>query len=172
MLEHRYQVGIQRIHPCGVWLAAFEHVEVSGGKTEVIRRLADRLTLVETIVMRDQRRHASGDPERQAAIGFWGQVVDVRFVEGKAGSAHPQRMHAGGPRGYTSQDIHDWTRQMARHGHLLLDGVKLLAVGEVAMPEEIGRFLKRDPASQFVDIVAADDQPPRLSINFAQLGGV
>jgi len=96
----------------------------------------------------------------------------MRFVEGKAGSAHPQRMHAGGLRGHTSQDIHDRTGQMACRGHLLLDVVKLLAIGEVAMPEEIGRFLKRDPARQLVDIVAADDQPPSLSIDLAQLGGV
>ena len=96
----------------------------------------------------------------------------MRFVEGKAGSAHPQRMHAGGLGGHISQDIHDRTGQMACRGHLLLDVVKLLAVGEVAMPEEIGRFLKGDLASQFVDIVAADDQPSSLAIDVAQLRGV
>src|SRR5882724_8819735 len=81
-------------------------------------------------------------------------------------------MHAGGLARRSSQDIHDRTWQMARRGHLLLAGLKLLAVWEVAMPEEIGGFLKCDSASQFVDIVAADDQPPSLAIDLAQLRGV
>jgi hypothetical protein len=100
------------------------------------------------------------------------KVIDVRFVEGKAGSAQPQGMHASGPGGHTSQDIHDWTGQIARYGHLLPDVIKLLVVGKVAMPEEIGRLLKREPAHQFVDIIATDDQPPGLSIDLAQLGSV
>ena len=70
MFEHRHEIGIQPVYPCRLRLAALEHIEVSGGETKVIRRLADRLTLVETIVMRDQRRHTGGDPERQAAIAF------------------------------------------------------------------------------------------------------
>jgi hypothetical protein len=56
---------------------------------------------------------------------------------------------------------------MACRSHLLLDVVELLAAGEVAIPEEIGGFLKRDPARQLVDIVAADDQPTGLAIDLA-----
>ena len=74
----------------------------------------------------------------------------MRFVKGKGGSAHPQGMHTDGMARHTAQDIHNRTGQMACRGHLLLDVVKLLAVGKVAMPEEIGRFLKRNFACQLV----------------------
>jgi len=52
MLEHRYEIGMQPVQPCRIRLAAFEHIEVSGGETKMIRWLAERLTLAETIVIR------------------------------------------------------------------------------------------------------------------------
>jgi hypothetical protein len=66
-------------------------------------------------------------------------------------------MHAGGMGRRRSQDIHDWAWQRARFSHLLLDIIKLLARGKLAKPEEISCFLKRCPARQFMDIIAADD---------------
>jgi hypothetical protein len=56
-----------------------------------------------------------------------------------------------------AQDIHDRTGEVARDGHLLLHGAELLGVGEVAMPEKVSRFLKRDRAHEFVDFIPADD---------------
>jgi hypothetical protein len=68
----------------------------------------------------------------QFGIGYEDSVLRLR----EGGSAHPQRMHAGGLACYASQDIHDRTGHMASHGHLSLDVIRLLAVGEVAMPSE------------------------------------
>ncbi len=166
VVREQHEVRVDEMCLLRVRLLAFETPEQVGGVAEVLARLDRLLPLPTPVRHADDCREDGGQRDR---------FLQARFGQRRAGSLRgddgAQDVHRVGGRVHRRQRFARGILELSCSGHLLTQGVKLLFVGQLAMPEEISDLLVgRDRHEVLDEVSAAIDETAVRAVDFADGG--